>query len=84
MLKSRFKMTDLEPISNILGISVKREGETRKIYLSQKLCVEKLLDKFNMEDLKVVLTPLDPSLTISKDMCSKTKEERNEMRNLPY
>lgn len=42
-LKSTFKMVDLGPIHDILGINVKRQGLTGSIYLSQKKYIEELI-----------------------------------------
>jgi hypothetical protein len=36
-MKSEFKMKDLGPINNILGIHIQRDG-TGKIHLSQEIC----------------------------------------------
>lgn len=84
MLKSKFKITDLGQLKNLLGINIQREGQTGKIRLSQKQYVEKLLKKFNMEDSKEVSTPMESSLKISKKMSSTTEEEKSEMKNRPY
>ena len=48
---STFKMTDLGPISSILGINVKYEGPTGKISLSQKIYTNDILE-FNMTKAK--------------------------------
>ncbi|KAH0816989.1 hypothetical protein GEV33_005802 [Tenebrio molitor] len=48
-MKSEFKMKDLGPINNILGIHIQRNG-TGKIHLFQERYVEELIAKFNMQD----------------------------------
>lgn len=83
-MKSTFKMTDLGQISNILGISIQREGATGRMHLSQKKYIEELLEKFNMKIAKTVSTPIDPNLKITKEMSPTTEDEREEMKNRPY
>jgi hypothetical protein len=55
-MKSTFKMQDLGPINNILGIHIQRDG-TGKIHLSQERYVEELIAKFSMQDAKIASTP---------------------------
>ena len=84
LISSTFKMTDLGPISSILGINVEREGPTEKIRLSQKKYINDLLEEFNMIKAKTVSTPIEPNIKISKNMCPVTIDERKEMENCPY
>jgi len=82
-LEKAFKMTDLG-ISNILGIKVQCENETRKICLSQRKYVNELCTKFDMRNAKTVPTSLNSNVKISKEMCPKTKDEKHEMEKRPY
>lgn len=83
-LKSTFKMVDLGPIHDVLGISVEREGQTGSILLSQERYVKELLSRFKMEDVKSVSTPIESTIKITKEMCPNSEEERQEMENRPY
>jgi len=83
-MKSMFKMTDLGQVNNILGINVRREGETGKMHLSQEKYIEELLEKFDMKHAKTASTPIDPNLKITKEMCPTTEDERQEMKNRLY
>ena len=38
----------------------------------------------NMESLKVVSTPLSSHLKLTKEMCPKTQEKKDEMTKVPY
>lgn len=81
-LKSAFKMMDLGPIHDILGINVKRQGLTGSIYLSQKRYIEEA--RFNMENAKTVSTPMEANTRITKEMSPRTEQERTNMKNRPY
>ncbi|CAK9816458.1 Retrovirus-related Pol polyprotein from transposon TNT 1-94 [Anthophora quadrimaculata] len=84
LLKSKFEMTDSGPISEILGIRIERNGETGSIKLSQARYIEGLIAKFNMQNAKVVSTPMESNIKISKEMGPSNEEERIEMKKKPY
>jgi len=79
-----FKIADLGPIHDILGVKVKREGQTGSIFLSQEKYVDELLAKFNMEDAKTASTPIESNIKITRDMDPNSEGEREEMKNRPY
>lgn len=83
-LKLAFKMVDLGPIHDILGINVEGEGLTGSIRLSQKKYIEELIAKFNMEDAKTISTPLEVNIKITKEASPRSEDERAEMKNRPY
>lgn len=59
MLNKEFKMKDLGQISEFLGIHVKQNLENGITTLSQRNYLENVLKRFNMENCKPMLTPLD-------------------------
>lgn len=79
-----FKMKDLGPISNILGINVTRKGPTGNIKLTQTKYIQSLLNKFNMTECKPVATPMEISTVLTKQSSPQTNEERIQMQNVPY
>lgn len=80
-LKSEFKMNDLGPLSQILGINVERETATGKIRLNQRKYINELLIRFKMEESKTTSTPCDISQKLTEEDEVATPEE---MRNKPY
>jgi len=75
---------DLGPIHDILGVKVKQEGQTGSIFLSQEKYVDELLARFNMEDAKIVSTPIEQNIKISKEMGPNSEAEREEIKDRPY
>ena len=73
-------MKDLGPAKKILGIQIYRHRYKKKIYLSQKEYIEKVLKRFNMTETKVVSTPLAKHFKLSTTQSPSTNEEKNEMR----
>lgn len=83
-LMKNFKMKDLGPISNILGINVTRKGPTGSIKLTQTKYIQSLLNRFNMIECKSVATPMEISTVLTKQSSPQTNEERIQMQNVPY
>ena len=83
-LQCRFKMRDLGPLHYILGIQVIRDRSKCLIYLSQAKHIEDVLEKHNMSNCRPVSTPLDKSVTLSKDDCLDSPDEIAYMSSVPY
>lgn len=57
-LHAVFKLKDLGPISEILGMQIEREGDVGSIRISQKKYVQELIERFRMSQYKPASTPL--------------------------
>ena len=55
-LAEEFEMKDLGVVNQILGMKVLQERKNKKVWLSQKGYVEKVLRCFNMQNAKSVST----------------------------
>ena len=80
----RFKITDLGPISWLLGMKVTRNRITRTISLSQETYIDAILRQFNFTDLKPHSVPMDPSQHLSHSQCPKSTIEMAQMKHIPY
>ncbi|CAB3252424.1 unnamed protein product [Arctia plantaginis] len=67
-LASVFEMKDMGNISNCLGIEFSRDNEYR-VYLKQKLYVDKILERFGMSECKPAVTPIDVNVKLEKPEC---------------
>ena len=65
-------MKDLGAAKKILGMRITRHRKNRKLTLSQGEYIEKVLERFRMQNEKLVSTPSSIHLKLSKDMCPKT------------
>jgi hypothetical protein len=79
-----YKLTDLGPISWLLGIKVTRDHPTKTLHLSQTSYIESIVCRFNFDDLKPVSTPLDPTMQFTKSQCPQTISDIVRMKNIPY
>ena len=83
-LAREFDMKDLGPANKILGMQIHRDRKNRKIWLSQKNYLRKVLQRFNMQDCKPISTPLPVNFKLSSSMCPSSEAERIEMSRVPY
>lgn len=83
-LAREFEMKDLGPANKILGMQIHRDRVSRKIWLSQKSYVKKILQRFNMQDCKPISTPFPTNVRLSSKMSPSSEKERMEMSRVPY
>ena len=79
----RFAMKDLGQEQQKLGMRIIHDKEQR-LWLSQERYIEKVLNRFNMKDLKPVGTPLVAHFKLSIDLYPCNDKEKEEMRKIPY
>ena len=63
---------------------ITRDRKNRKLTLSQGEYIQKVLERFRMQDEKLVSTPLANHFKLTKEMCPKTQKEENNMSKVPY
>ena len=79
-----FKMKDLGELHWLLNFKIKCNRTTKLISFSQEAYIDKILARFNLQDSKTHITPLDPNTRLTKDQCSSTDEEKAQMSKIPY
>ncbi|GJV47755.1 retrovirus-related pol polyprotein from transposon TNT 1-94 [Tanacetum coccineum] len=83
-LAREIEMKDLEPENKILGMQIHRDRVSKKLWLSQKSYVKKILQRFNMQDCKPISTPFPTNVKLSSKMSPSSEKERMEMSRVPY
>ncbi|KAG8499182.1 hypothetical protein CXB51_005634 [Gossypium anomalum] len=83
-LGSCFSMKDLGEATYILGDKINRDRSRRLLGLSQGTYIDKILKRFNMEESKRGLLPMRHGISLSKEMCPSTPQERERMSKIPY
>ena len=58
-------MKDLGAANYILGMEIKRDRAKRKLWLNQRKYVETILERFNMQDSKLVKLPTPVGVNLS-------------------
>lgn len=82
-LQEHFKMKDIGEATSVLGVRIARSADG-SIALDQSYYIEKILKRFNMIECKPISTPMDANEKLSSEMCPKTAEERDELKDVPY
>jgi len=83
-LNEEFEMKDLGAVKKILGMEIRRDRKAGTLYLSQGRYLEKVLGRFNMDNCKVVSTPLAAHFRLSAECCPQTEEDIDRVSNVPY
>ncbi|KAK8518050.1 hypothetical protein V6N12_033042 [Hibiscus sabdariffa] len=83
-LSSCFSMKDLGEAAYILGVKIYRDRSRRLLGLSQSTYIDKVLKRFSMEESKRGFLPMRHGISLSKEMCPSTPQERERMSQIPY
>ena len=65
-------------------MEIRKDREARKLWLSQKNYIKKVLENFSMLDAKPVSTPLANHFRLSSSQCLKNEKEIENMSKVPY
>jgi hypothetical protein len=83
-LGKEFETKDLGAAKKILGMEIRRERTNRKLFLSQKGYLERVVERFGMKGAKSVVTPLAPHFRLSGNQSPTTAEDKAYMEHIPY
>ncbi|KAL4360754.1 hypothetical protein GQ457_04G019050 [Hibiscus cannabinus] len=83
-LSSCFSMKDLGETAYILGVKIYRHRTRRLLGLSQSTYIDNVLKRFSMEESKTGFLPMRHDISLSKEMCPSTPQERERMSQIPY
>ncbi|KAE8686658.1 hypothetical protein F3Y22_tig00111036pilonHSYRG00002 [Hibiscus syriacus] len=84
LLSQEFDMKDLGAAKKILGKEICMDKDSRKLWLSQRGYVEKMLERFAMSSAKPVSTPLANHFKLSLEQCPKIDKEAEDMKKVLY
>ncbi|KAK8670849.1 hypothetical protein V6N13_037463 [Hibiscus sabdariffa] len=71
-------------LAYILGVKIYRDRSRRLLGLSQSTYIDKVLKRFSMEESKKGFLPIRHGISLSKEMCPSTSQERERMSQIPY
>ena len=84
LLNSEFKMKDLGYARKILGMEIRMNKSKGTMFLSQEKYLKKVLEVFDMSNVKPVLLSLASHFRLSNLLCPQTEAEKQDMANVPY
>nr|KYP69122.1 Retrovirus-related Pol polyprotein from transposon TNT 1-94 [Cajanus cajan] len=83
-LSKQFSMKDLGEVTYILGIKIYRDRSKRFLGLSQSMYINTILKRYNMKNFKRGYLSIGTEVTLGREDCPKTREEREHMTRIPY
>jgi hypothetical protein len=83
-LRKSFLMKGFREAAYILGIKIYRDRSKRLIELSQDTYIDKILNRFNMQDSKKGFLPMSHDITLNKIQCPSKPDGQKRMRVIPY
>ncbi|KAJ4724427.1 Retrovirus-related Pol polyprotein from transposon TNT 1-94 [Melia azedarach] len=84
LLSVEFEMKDLGAARKILGMEIYRDRSKKKLFLSQKGYIQKILSRFGMSTAKPIDTPSAANAHLSVAFAPKSVEEKEYMSRVPY
>ncbi|CAH2088680.1 unnamed protein product [Euphydryas editha] len=84
-LSNKFKMKDIGKVKTYIGIDIEYEyGKNNILTLSQKLYIESLAKRYNIENSKLFKTPMEINLKLEKSDINEEIKYRNLIGALLY
>ena len=84
LLSAEFEMKDLGAARKILGMEIYRDRSQKKLFLSQKSYIQKILSRFGMSTSRSLDTPSAANIHLSTAFAPKSAEEKEYMSRVPY
>uniref|UniRef100_A0A3Q7IAK2 Reverse transcriptase Ty1/copia-type domain-containing protein n=1 Tax=Solanum lycopersicum TaxID=4081 RepID=A0A3Q7IAK2_SOLLC len=84
LLSAEFEMKDLGAAWKILGMEIIRDRERRKLFLSQRSYIQKVLARFGMSSSKPIDTPSAANIHLTAMFAPQSEEEKEYMSRVPY
>ena len=81
--KTGLETKDLGHPEYVVGMHV-RKHKNGDVSINQRLYIETLLRRFNMEEARGADTPANPTVKLSDKLTPQTKEEQAKMSKIPY
>jgi Reverse transcriptase (RNA-dependent DNA polymerase) len=83
-LSKKFDMKGLGEASYVISIEIYRDRSRGILGLSQKVYIEKMLKRYNMQNCSPSVAPIIKGDKFSKFQCPKNNLERAQMKKIPY
>ena len=83
-LSVRYMIKDLGDLNWLLGLEVTRDRDQRTITFGQCVYIQKVVNRFNLQDAKPLMIPMSPGNNLSIKDCPEAPDEINKMRHVPY
>jgi len=79
-----FKLTHEGDLHFILGMEVIRDRMVRMLQVKQERYIKDVLKRFDMMDCAISMTPAEPGLKLTTEMCPTEYADKEVMKSRPY
>jgi transposase InsO family protein len=79
-LSARFKMSDLGPLHQFIGVQIEHNVPMGTAFLHQTKHIEHILATCHMDECRPYATPTSPDMILTKDMSPKSDHDREIVR----
>jgi hypothetical protein len=83
-LSKNFEMKDMDEATYVIGIEIFRYRSRGILGLSQKVYIERVLERFKMENCSASVAPIQKGDKFSLMQCPQNELERKQMEGIPY
>jgi hypothetical protein len=83
-LSKNFEMKDMDEATYVIGIEIFRDRSRGILGLSQKAYIERVLERFKMENCSASVAPIQKGDKFSLMQCPQNELERKQMEGIPY
>ena len=83
-LSQHFKLRDLGPTTQLLGIKIDRDWKKHSITISQHQHCLDILERFGIADCKPISTPMQPNTRLTRSQSLQTPDEVQFMKSVLY
>lgn len=83
-LSEKFEMKDLGEARKILGMEINRDRSVGALWLSQEGYLNRILETYNMQEAKSVMTPLGAHLKMQNATEGDLAKDSEYMKSIPY
>lgn len=83
-LNTQFDMKDLGEAAYVLGIQIIRNRKNRSLALSQTTYIDKVLERFSMNNTNGANMPSRYGIRLSKEQCPTDPQEIEDMAKIPH
>ena len=83
-LSKNFEMKDMDEATYAIGIEIFRDRSCGILGLSQKAYIERVLERFKMENCSASVSPIQKGYKFSLMQCPQNELEWKQMEGIPY
>ncbi|KAJ3474184.1 hypothetical protein NLI96_g12605 [Meripilus lineatus] len=83
-IMAEVECVDSGELSWMLGIEIRRDRVAHTISFTQRAYIDQILARYNLDNVRPLVTPVDPHVTLDSSLCATTPSDIAFMQDKPY